>query len=266
MSTLPDRAALSALTAGPEVLLTMGTYNGTLAALRSLASASVGVVVADPQRSAPARWSRLAKRSVACPSVEREPEAFLEWLLELGAREPGRVLYPSSDDTAWLFSRHRAALERFYRVPVPEFAAVYALLDKWRLAQACKEVGLDVPPTWLPRSEEEVTALARHARFPVLVKPQTQTMLQPHQKGRVAEHAHQLLEAYRDFVTATRYAEMVQQADPSVGGPLVQQLFDSGEGVYSLSGFVSPGGEHFASTVRWPSTWRAGSTCPGWST
>ncbi len=243
--------------ARPGVLLTMGAYNGTLAALRSLACAGVEVVVADGQRWAPARWSRLVTRCLVCPSVEREPDAFLAFLLRLGAREPGRVLYPSSDDTAWLVSRHRAALERFYRVPAPAFEVTYSLLNKWRLYQACRQVGLAAPLTWLPRSEAEVEALAREAPFPLLLKPQTQAMLQPHQKGRVAERPSALLAQWRDLIARTRHPRAVVAADSQVGLPLVQQLHTHHTDLYSLSGFRSPDGAHFVveasrKLLQWP--------------
>src|SRR5215510_9027275 len=107
---LLHRTWMSATTASAvPALLTMTQYAGTLAAARCLALQGVAVIVAADHLLAPALWSRAVSRRLACPAVERGPAALAQWLLELGAREPGAVLYPTSDELAWLISRHRDA-------------------------------------------------------------------------------------------------------------------------------------------------------------
>lgn len=243
---------------GPGVLLTVADHYGTLAAARSLGRAGVHVVVADARRLAPARWSRHVRRTMTCPDVGAAPERFLEWLFDLGAREPGLVLYPTSDDVAWLLARHRAALGGYYRLYVPRFEAVYALLNKWRLYRACVELGVDAPETWLPRSDEEVAAAQRDARLPLVIKPQTQAFLAPHQKGRIARTKEALLELRRDICAATRYAPIVLAEDPGASSPLLQWFVESEtSGIYNLSGFIDETGEHSAiqasrKVLQWP--------------
>src|SRR6476469_7140892 len=91
----------------PGVLLVVADYHGTLAAVRSLGRAGVPVIVADWRRLVPARWSRFAARTTWCPDLNADPMGFLGWLHELGFREPGLALLPTTDDLAWLYARHR---------------------------------------------------------------------------------------------------------------------------------------------------------------
>jgi D-aspartate ligase len=223
----------------------MADYYGTIAAIRSLGRAGVPVHVAEPQWLAPGRWSRYATRTSRCPPIEDRPDRFLDWLVKAGEREPGRVLLPTNDETAWFFARHRETLDRHFRVGVPPFETVDRLLNKLRLACACAEVGMPVPPTWCAGSDDDVARLQRTARFPVLVKAQTQVFLQPHLKGLVAEEPATLPRRVADFVHSTRYGRPLLDHDPASVRPLVQAFADGASGVYGLSGFVDATGEHF---------------------
>jgi predicted ATP-grasp superfamily ATP-dependent carboligase len=235
----------------------MAGYNGTLAAVRSLARSGIGVLVADDSLSSPARWSSLVKKTLRCPPVEADPEAFLRWLIELGEKEPGRVLYPSGDDTAWLFARHRSQLERHYRLPMPEYDAVYGVLNKRLLFKVCAEVGLDAPKTWVAKSPADLEHIAAEADFPLVLKPQTQALMRPHQKGRVVHRASQLEPAWHSLLHDTRFAPMVLHADRTVSAPLVQQLAAGDGTIYNLSGFAGDGDGVFLveasrKVLQWP--------------
>ncbi len=241
---VPTPPAVSA-DARPEALLTMAGYHGTLAAARSLGRRGIRVVVADGDALAPARWSRHVAATMGCPPVEAAPVQFLDWLVSLGARQPGRVLCPTSDCVAWLVARHRDLLARHFRIYSPGEESVYTLLNKWRLYKACIDVGVDVPPTWLPSGVQDLARVQREARFPVVIKPKTQVLLLPHQqKGRVVESAGALHEVYREFVSRVDHAPILRQYDPQVAAPIVQTFVDTAQsGVYGLSGFVDERGE-----------------------
>src|ERR1700737_3008599 len=100
------------------VLLTMAGYHGTIAATRCLGAHGIDVTIADPRLVAAARWSRFARRSVFCPPAQ-DADRFVSWLLEFGARSPGHVLYPTSDDLAWLCALHRDELAKNFRLYQP---------------------------------------------------------------------------------------------------------------------------------------------------
>jgi D-aspartate ligase len=84
----------------------MAGHAGTLAAARCFGNAGIRVTVASDSALRPAAWSRHANRTVRCPRAS-DPVKFLEWLLEFGKANPGHFLYPTCDDFAYLFARHR---------------------------------------------------------------------------------------------------------------------------------------------------------------
>ncbi len=231
--------------ARPPILLTMADYYGTLAAVRCLGRLGIPVTVAESKLLAPARWSRYVTRRVECPEVG-DSDVFLEWLMRFGEREPGHVLYPTSDDMAWLFALHREELGKHFRMYQPGVDVIYGLLNKQRLHDLCKDVGLDVPDTWFPESEKDLERVAGEARFPVLLKPQTQILFESHVKGSQVERASELLPRYREFLERNQYGRKLLDYDPRANRPMVQAFYtEAAQNIFSLSGFVDRTGELF---------------------
>src|SRR4051812_3312709 len=95
----------------PPVLLANPDFYGTLAATRSLGERGIPVYIADDRLLGVSRWSRHATRALRAPSLA-DPARFIEWLRGVGSREPGIVLYPTSDEAAYLYALHRDELSR----------------------------------------------------------------------------------------------------------------------------------------------------------
>src|ERR1700691_225242 len=165
------------------VVLTRGSYYGTLAAVRCLGRSGVRVTVADAERFAPASWSRHARSRERCPPV-RPIGPFIDWLLEYGKRNPGEVLYAACDDLAWAFAERREELGEVYRLLTPAFDDVATLLDKGALHAACGAAGLTAPATWFP-SLDDLNSVAEQVTFPAIIKPRTQVRFSTMRKGSI---------------------------------------------------------------------------------
>ena len=220
----------------------MADYHGTLAAIRSLGRAGVPVETAEPSWLSSGVWSRYVQRRWRCPPPSR-PRAFIDRLLEIGKRSPGRVLYATSDDVAFLYALHREKLSRYFRLYQPSVEAIYTLLNKHRLGAAAAAVGIETPATWQTAGEESLPALATRISFPVLIKPQTQILYHPHQRGLPVSEPGALSRGYRDFVAQARHDEVVRGFDPSVEHPLLQAFYpDAASSIYNLAGFIDETG------------------------
>ncbi len=229
----------------PGALLAVGDYLGTLAAARSLGRFGVDVAVADWRPLVAARLSRYTNRALSCPDAEQRPLDFLAWLLSEGAAHPGQALLATTDELAWLYARHQGALRAHFALDTPSFAAIWTLLNKAKLSEACAAVGLRSPATQRCTSDEDVRALAPTLRYPVVVKPQTQILLWPHEKGRVANTPEELPGAVHDFLQHTHHDPLVLSEDPLVSQPLLQAYVPATRGVYSVTGFIDVTGDVF---------------------
>jgi D-aspartate ligase len=218
-------------------VLTMASYYGTLAAVRCLGKEAVPVIMADSEPYAPALWSRYVTKRVRCPPV-RSVDAFVGWLIDFGKRDPGRVLYATSDDLAWIFALHQAELGQHFQLLTPPFSAMGSLLDKGALYTICNEAGLRTPRTWLPTSRQDVERIARQAPPALIVKPRTQVLFESMRKGSVVTSASALRASYEDFLRHNQYDPRVLERHPGIEWPMLQEFCGKpGDSVYSVSGF-----------------------------
>ncbi len=241
VASFATRAPRQAPGERPPVLLTMPGYHGTLAAIRNLGRNGIAVTTADPARFTTGGWSKYATRHERCPAV-RDTGRFLEWLLEFGRRNPRHVLLPTCDDTAFLYSLHRAELSENFYLGLPEVTVLHALLNKRLMREHARAVGLSTPQSWTPSSLAEVEQLAREARFPLLIKPTTQVLFDPRVKGELVRDRSKLVSAYQR-VSGEEFGEELRSYDASVTRPIIQEFFADAAttGIYSICGHAREG-------------------------
>lgn len=246
----------------PPVLLCDATWYGTLAAVWDLGSRGVPVTVASDAVAAPARWSRYATRVERCPSA-KDAERFPRWLLEFGERNPGHVLYPTSDDVAWYVAQHREALARHYRLFTPGLDGLARLLDKGQLALDGRAAGLEVPDTWCPEDEAALVKLSGELKYPVFLKPRTQALAAGKGKGLRVETPEKLLAGWREACAGARYDAGVARLFPGVNRPVVQACAPRTERIYTVDGFIDETGALYAALACTKVLQRPRSAGPG---
>jgi D-aspartate ligase len=238
--------------ATPPILLANPDYYGTLAAVRCLGRAGIPVVLAGQNWLAPARWSRYATRHVTCPDAS-EPERFIAWLLDFAKDNERHVLYPTSDDIAWIYAAHREVLAPHFYLHQPPYEALQRVLNKRDLARLCREAGLSAPATYIPSggsdeaSDADLMALVRNnafpLEFPVLIKPSTQVLIRSNTKGELVREPADLPAAYRSFRDRVLYHPMLVARSTDASNPMIQQYYERAvDGVYTVSGFVDDSG------------------------
>jgi predicted ATP-grasp superfamily ATP-dependent carboligase len=91
----------------------------------------------------------------------RDERRTIEQVLAAGRRFglAGWVLYPTREETVAAFSRNRALLARFFRVPTPAFDVVRWAWDKRHTYAHAASLGIPIPRTWQPRDETELEGI-----------------------------------------------------------------------------------------------------------
>jgi predicted ATP-grasp superfamily ATP-dependent carboligase len=229
------------------LLLADAGYYGTLAAARTLGREGVPVTVIDPSRAAPALWSRHVTRRLRCPPFG-DLERVTEWLAGFGEASPGHVVLATSDDVSFALATHRAELSKHMVIGQPDLASLIRILDKGRLLDDARAVGLDVPDTWLPQSDADVDRVVREAGGPLVVKPRTQVLLATHGKGAIVDGPpSEMTAAYAHFRRRNRYGQALASRFPEATWPMLQRYHAQAmDGIYSLAGFRARTGDGFA--------------------
>ena len=225
-------------------LLTEPGNCGTLAAARDLGRRGVRVWTISAGKSAPTAASKYVSKHIYNHKVIT-PEQHLDLLLNTGKANPGMVLYPTSDDFAWLQSTHLDELQPYFRMYSPDGKSMENVLDKRHLFNACCEVGIDSPVSYFAENLDEVADIAGRATFPLLLKQRTQIFSVTHSKGAVVRSANELLPAYEKFIKGNQHADAVHARMPFSSWPLMQEFHtDAHKGSYLVSGFVNRSHTH----------------------
>jgi D-aspartate ligase len=230
----------------PTLLCDAGFY-GTLAAARCLGRAGIPVALADPARATPAHFSRYVSKRYVCPPKTSVPR-FVDWLLSFGAREGTHVLYPTSDEVAYVLSAHRAELADRFVLYQPPLQSLLRVLDKKALLEAGAAAGFDVPETWFPDTPNDVESVARATQVPLMVKPRTQIFLRTQRKGAtVSGDPDQLRDEYARFVRENPYGSPVSDRMTELTRPALQRYYpEAAQSIWSVTGFRDEAGGNMA--------------------
>jgi predicted ATP-grasp superfamily ATP-dependent carboligase len=228
----------------PPALLFLGHFYGTLASARCLGEHGVKVVLADARPWQRAAGSRHVGERLRCPPVA-EVDRFVEWLVEFGKSHEPHVLYPASDELAWIFAVHEKELASSFVCYTPPRETITSILDKWRLTLACQKVGVATPDTYCPDDISAVEVLAKELTVPVMIKPRSQVLLSSGSKGTKVDDPKTLVEAYRAYMSENPPQDALSKRDPSLGRPLVQEYRpEAANGIYNLAGFIDRSGKN----------------------
>jgi D-aspartate ligase len=226
-----------------SVLLASATSGGTIAAVRDLGMRGFDVGVVSSYYLGAAAWSRHTARVYRAPA-ESQYQEFLEHVLAIGAADPGRILLPTSDETAWMYSQNASLLERNFRLYQPPIHCLRRILDKRLLSDAAIRAGLNVLPSWDPQDIDDLVALAPTLPYPILIKPRTHVHRLRNDKGVVVSSAPELIDQYQLFIAREHVPAVTKPALSEGNQPILQKFVRVGvEGVCSITGFIDRSGE-----------------------
>jgi D-aspartate ligase len=172
----------------------------------------------------------------------RDEQKTVESVMEVGERYglKGWVLFPTRDETVAAFSRHRDRLAEFFRVTTPGWDTVRWAWDKKNTYDRAAELGIPVPHTYNPRTEEELAALC--SRLPLAIKPAVKEnfFYATGAKAWRAETPDQLIDLFRKATRQIRPEEI-----------LIQEIIPGdGQRQYSYCAFFRDGEAHSTLIAR----------------
>jgi D-aspartate ligase len=155
--------------AGQTGALVIGGDHPGLGIVRSLGQRGIPVCVVDDQLSV-SFFSRYKSHFVRVKDL-RDERKTVDAVLEVGRRFGLRnwILFPTRDETVVAFSRHRAELSRFFRVPTPDWETVKWAWNKKNTYELARKLNIPCPQTFSPRSEGELEEL--RSQLPLAIKP-----------------------------------------------------------------------------------------------
>lgn len=194
----------------------LGLYTtSNLGAVRNLGRNRVPVVVLDVNKNHAAFYSKYAKGFV-CPHPKYDEEAYVDFLLHIGAQLPSKgVLIPTGDTETLTLLRHRNQLEQHYHFTSATYEKVNVFLNKRLFYQYLEKQDIAHPKTFFPTDEKDAKDASKQLSYPCIVKPvySTYFRLDFHSKLFVASSAQQLHSLYMK-VQGKNHETMFQEIIP----------------------------------------------------
>jgi D-aspartate ligase len=220
--------------------IVIGGEHPGLGIARSLGRRGIPVFVIDDQHSV-SQFSKYTTRVARVKNLLDEHKT-VESVMEVGQRYglKGWVLFPTRDETVAAFSRHRDRLAKFFRVTTPCWNTVRWAWDKKNTYDRAAELGIPVPGTYNPRTEEELAAL--YSRLPLAIKPAVKEnfFYATGAKAWRAETPDQLVGLFRRAIRQIKPEEI-----------LVQEIIPGdGQQQYSYCAFFRNGEAHSTLIAR----------------
>lgn len=200
-----------------EVVIIGGDFQG-LGIARNLSGLGIRVLVVDPVFCI-SKFSRHVDRVHRSPAYGN-PEKFIDFLIGLSVQEKLQkpVIFPTSDIAVRILAKNRTRLEEHYLVPTPAWEITRLAYNKKLTYQLATEIGVPIPRTFFPESEEELSEQVLD--FPVILKPAITANFYPvtHLKAIKANDHNELLRNYRYMSSIIDKTEIMVQ-EIIGGGP-----------------------------------------------
>jgi predicted ATP-grasp superfamily ATP-dependent carboligase len=166
----------------------------------------------------------------------------------MGRKYSRPVIYPTSDDVSLVLALYRNELEKDFLFYQPDLDTLLDLLDKSRLAQVARAVGLEMPDTWVPGNLGQAEEVIRNEPGHLLIKPRTQSLLSTHSKGAIVSGGREdSVRTYAEFCRRNALAPQLASRFPDWTLPMIQRYHpEAVDEVYSIAGFIDRGGRNMA--------------------
>ena len=162
------------MTSAATVLVTDADRGSALSIIRSLGRRGWRVIAAGPDEGSIGFRSRHAAERLTYPAPTREPDAFVECVLDAASREHVDLIFPVTDEAILPLQRARERVRAVSRLAIPEDEdALRTVLDKDRTIALASSLGVPTPRTALAASLEEASRAARRFGWPLVLKPRS---------------------------------------------------------------------------------------------
>ncbi len=197
-----------------KVLVTGLFEPAAVHAIRRLGELGYTVVGAEGHRLAYAAFSKHVARRVRVPNMRRAPDQYAEAVLRELESGGYDAYFPSYEEII-LLSHQRDRLLAATRTAMVNTETLLALHDKARLDQLARELGIDTPRTFAPRTMDEARAHMAKVDLPVMIKM------------RQTSGAAGLRKATTRAELVSKYLDVVRVNDlPESQLPLLQQVIE----------------------------------------
>ncbi|MGA9371171.1 MAG: ATP-grasp domain-containing protein, partial [Solirubrobacterales bacterium] len=154
-----------------QAIVTDASERQALVAIRDLGRAGIVTGAVDPTEGVPAFASRWCAWSATVPDFARDPDAFIDVLLDLCTLHRPRALIPCHDGAIEALRSRRDEVERTVAVALAPEPALGIAIDKTETLAAATRLGVRVPRGAIVAARDDAEAALEESGLPAVLKP-----------------------------------------------------------------------------------------------
>ncbi|MBN1824045.1 MAG: ATP-grasp domain-containing protein [Endomicrobiales bacterium] len=212
----------------PRVLITDAAQRTSLYVIRSLGARGMDITATESridQYSNLGFASKYPKRRVLVPDPVKDPDAYLQKLLELASEHD--AIFPITMFSLKTVSKNLEAFRKLTRVAVADYNTLMRANDTGSALRAAAEAGIPCPSTYNISNENDIEKLSEGLPYPVFIKVRDELELAPGQR-------HAIARSKKEFLIKYKYLHSLQSR------PIVQEFLE-GDGCGFFTMFGSDG-------------------------
>ncbi len=235
------------------VVLGTNYYIG-LCVVRSLGKEGVHVIAVNHKgRKNLYGKSKYVSENLIAPFHEEDPEAFLEFLIDLAKDEEYKpVLMATVDPYVLFIDKHFDILKKYYLFPSQEQGLLTDIMDKSKLTEYTEKHGVKTPEIIDSKIENLYEVVAEELKYPCIVKPKDSASF-------VAKYRHKVF-MVKDEAELREKVEMCHRDGHEI---FIQRINTGPEtNCYSFDAYLNQNSEvtHYLTTYKirqWPNNFGA---------
>lgn len=158
-----------------RVFVADGAERTSLAIARSLGKKGIEVHSGESYHFSTTALSKYCKKSFIYPDPQINCDNFINWLVDLLKNKDYDVIYSSREVTTIPISYHKNELEKYAKVPFPDYDKILMTHDKLKTFKFAKDIGIPIPKTYFVENMEELEVISDAIEYPVVVKSRFKT-------------------------------------------------------------------------------------------
>jgi predicted ATP-grasp superfamily ATP-dependent carboligase len=154
-----------------SILVTDGLWRKSLAVVRALSNAGVNVGLGERTWMAPALFSRHVNNRYIYPSLEKNQEAFLDWITAIAKTNKYDAIITPEEETSLFIAQHFSEISPYIRIPLASYKTLSFVRNKFKLLAHAHKIGIPCPKTILCNTFDDACKEIKSVSLPVVLKP-----------------------------------------------------------------------------------------------
>lgn len=207
-----------------KVLVTDGRSRASLAIIRALGKRGIKVTIGEAF-NCPSFYSKYVSEKLLYPPPDKQPDLFIEHVLNLVRNGEYDVIITVRDDATLLLAKNRDTFNQYVNTAVANYETIDMGRDKSKTIKVALSSNVPCPKTYFPEKPDDLEQLKNKLDYPLIIKPNKSSG----SRGiKVVNSFEKLLIEYQKVYSIYGPA-LVQEFIPYGGAYGVSMLFNKGE-------------------------------------